>query len=86
VDWFADVDRIGAGVVDALLADGTFKVRAVTRKLDSEKALKLKARGVDVVFADLNSKDTAPLDKAMEGSEVVFGVSPYSPPRPRLRL
>lgn len=35
----------GGGVVDALLTDPAFKVRAVTRNVNSDKAQKLKARG-----------------------------------------
>jgi len=40
----------GGSVVTALLADGGFKVRALTRDVD--KAAQLKAKGVEVVVAD----------------------------------
>jgi hypothetical protein len=60
-------------VLNAILADGTFIPRAVTRNTSSENALKLKARGAEVVQADL--WDVESLKKAITGSEGVFGVS-----------
>ena len=65
---------IGSSVVNAILADGTFVPRAVTRDVSSESALKLKARGAEVVQADFS--DVESLKKAIAGSEGVFGVSP----------
>ena len=59
--------------MNAILADGTFTPRAVTRNTSSESALKLKARGAEVVQADL--WDVESLKKAMAGSEGVFGAS-----------
>ena len=58
--------------MNAILADGTFTARAVTRNTMSESAEKLKARGVQVVQADLS--DVESLKKAILGSEGVFGV------------
>lgn len=58
--------------MDALLADGTFTPRAVTRNLESDAAKKLKARGAEVVRADLGDKES--IKKAVAGSEGVFGV------------
>jgi uncharacterized protein YbjT (DUF2867 family) len=63
-------------VVNAILADGTFTPRAITRDVTSDAAQKLKARGVEVVQADL--WDTGSLKKAIAGSEGVFGVSGIS--------
>jgi uncharacterized protein YbjT (DUF2867 family) len=63
-------------VLESILADGTFVPRAVTRNTSSEVALKLKARGVEVVQADIS--DVESLKKAIVGSEGVFGVSPWS--------
>ncbi|KAJ7772956.1 NmrA-like family-domain-containing protein [Mycena maculata] len=63
----------GSAVVDALLKDGTFTPRAITRNPDSETSLKLKERGVQVVKAD--SGDKASLVSALQGSEAVFGVT-----------
>ncbi|KIL00309.1 hypothetical protein PAXRUDRAFT_768622 [Paxillus rubicundulus Ve08.2h10] len=65
----------GSSVLKALLADGTFAPRAVTRNPNSEKALKLKELGAEVVQADL--QDVPSLKNAMNGVEVVFGVTDY---------
>ena len=59
--------------MEAILADGTFVPRAVTRNPSSEAAQKLKARGAQVVEADLFKVDS--ITKAIQGSEAVFGVS-----------
>ena len=63
----------GGSVVRSLLADGTFAVRALTRKVDGEVAQKLKAAGVEVVAADL--EDVESLKKAFKGAYGVFGVT-----------
>jgi uncharacterized protein YbjT (DUF2867 family) len=42
----------GGSVVRALLADGSFKVAAVTRNTTSEQAQKLKGQGVETLQAD----------------------------------
>ena len=63
---------IGSSVIKALLADGTFTPRAVTRNTNSEKALKLKQLGAEVVQGDL--WNVASLKNAIKGSEGVFGV------------
>lgn len=63
----------GSSVVRALLADGTFAVRALTRKPDSEKAQALKAQGVEVVKADYH--DPPSLVKAYEGVYGVFAIT-----------
>ncbi len=46
----------GGGVVDALLSQGEFKVRAISRDPQSDKAKALTSRGVEVVQGDLNDK------------------------------
>jgi uncharacterized protein YbjT (DUF2867 family) len=56
----------------AILADGTFTPRAVSRDTSSESVQGLKAQGVEVVQADL--LDVESLKKAIVGSEGVFGV------------
>ncbi|KAI4522052.1 hypothetical protein GGG16DRAFT_102451 [Schizophyllum commune] len=67
----------GSSVVQALLKDGTFKPRAVTRNVDSEAAKKLAEQGAEVVAADLGDKQA--VKKAMEGAECVFAVTfPYA--------
>lgn len=61
---------IGSSVVNALLAEGTFTPRAITRNPASENAKKLAAKGVEVVKADLWDKTT--IKQAINGSEGVF--------------
>ncbi|KAJ7490657.1 hypothetical protein FB451DRAFT_1552296 [Mycena latifolia] len=63
----------GSAVVEALLKDGTFTPRAISRDPESEASLELKARGVEVVKGD--SGDKAGLVDALRGSEAVFGVT-----------
>ncbi|KAJ7490587.1 hypothetical protein FB451DRAFT_1079377 [Mycena latifolia] len=63
----------GEAVVNALLKEGTFTPRAVARNPESEAALKLKARGVEVVKGD--PLDKASLGSALRGSEAVFAVT-----------
>jgi len=75
---FGATGNQGSSVLNAVLADGTFTARAVTRDPSSAKALKLKERGVEVVQGDLWDKDS--LVKAMSGSEAVFGVTNYDDP------
>lgn len=62
----------GSSLLEALLEDGTFTPRAITRNPESEASLKLKARGIDVVKGDAGDK--ASLLSALHGCEAVFGV------------
>ncbi|KAJ7017441.1 hypothetical protein C8F04DRAFT_1094105 [Mycena alexandri] len=78
VSVFGATGLQGSAVVDALLKEGTFTPRAITRDSDSEASQKLKARGVQVVQG--NSLDKASLVRALEGSEAVFAVTvPHFP-------
>lgn len=63
----------GGGVVDALLKQGNWTVRAVTRS--AAKAQALAKRGVEVVEADLGDK--ASLIKAFEGAAGAFIVTDF---------
>ena len=45
-------------MVKALLADGGFKVRAVTRNPDSAKAKALSEQGSEVVKVDMDDKES----------------------------
>jgi uncharacterized protein YbjT (DUF2867 family) len=56
----------GGSVVDAALKSETYKVRAITRKINSDKAKALAARGVELAIADLNDEES--LIKAFEVS------------------
>ena len=67
----------GGGLVRAIVADqsGEWGVRAITRKLDSDKAKALKAAGVEVVAADLD--DVESLTRAFSGAYGAFCVTNY---------
>lgn len=65
-------------MVNALLADGTFTPRAITRNTTSEKALALKSKGAEVVEANLWDKES--IKKAIAGCEGVFGVTNFFDP------
>jgi hypothetical protein len=65
----------GGGVVNAFLNDPQYRVRGITRNVNSDKAKALTARGVEMVQAD--QKDEASLDKAFEGANVIFAVTDY---------
>jgi uncharacterized protein YbjT (DUF2867 family) len=65
----------GGGVIDALLKDSQYKIRGLTRKTTGDKADALRAKGVEVVAADLNSEES--LVKAFEGAYAIFAVTPY---------
>lgn len=62
----------GKSVVQSFLDDGTFKIRAVTRSVDSEAAKSLQTKGVEVVSG--NTKDPESLTEAFEGADVAFVV------------
>ena len=61
----------GGAVARRLIARG-FKVRAMTRKPDEEKARALASLGAEVVAADLN--DAASLERALAGAWGAFAV------------
>jgi len=65
----------GGGLVRAILADpaGGFKVRAVTRNPESEKAKALADAGAEVVQADID--DAASVKAALEGAYGAFFVT-----------
>lgn len=56
----------GGGVVQALLKDGVYKVRGVTRNPESSNATALASQGVEMVRADYD--DTDSLAKAINVS------------------
>jgi uncharacterized protein YbjT (DUF2867 family) len=65
----------GGGLINAILNDkeSGFKVRAITRNPDSEKAKKLAGKGVEVVKADVGNKES--LINAFKGAYGVFCVT-----------
>jgi uncharacterized protein YbjT (DUF2867 family) len=48
----------GGSVVDAALKSSIYKVRAITRNINSDKAKALAARGVELATADLNDEQS----------------------------
>jgi uncharacterized protein YbjT (DUF2867 family) len=60
------------GAIARHLADKGFKVRAMTRKVDSDAAKTLAAAGAEVVKGDLN--DAASLESALTGAWGTFAV------------
>ena len=67
----------GGGLVRAILNDknGPFTARAITRKVDSDKAKALADAGAEVVAADLD--DVKSLKQAFEGAHGVFCVTNF---------
>ncbi len=67
----------GSGLVRAILNDnlGEFKVRAITRNVNSDKAKDLVQKGVEVVSADLDNQNS--LKKAFEGAYGVFALTNF---------
>ena len=63
----------GGSVIRALLADGAWRVRAMTRDPRSVAALALRAAGVEVVRGDLT--DPVSLPAALEGADVVYAAA-----------
>jgi uncharacterized protein YbjT (DUF2867 family) len=67
----------GGGLVRAILADPSsgFRVRAITRKANGDKAAELRKLGAEVVEADLDNE--ASLAKAFEGAYGAYCVTNY---------
>lgn len=65
----------GNGVIQAILEDGKYTARALTRNPDGDKATALKQAGVEVVAADLDDVDS--MNRALEGVEKAFFVTNF---------
>jgi uncharacterized protein YbjT (DUF2867 family) len=65
----------GGAVTRALLADGEFAVRALTRNVESDAAGKLAGLGAEVVAADLYDVDS--LRRAFDGAYGAYLVTPF---------
>ncbi|KAK7976610.1 hypothetical protein PG989_015073 [Apiospora arundinis] len=73
----------GGSVANRLLASpDTYKVRALTRSPDGDAAQALRAKGAEVVHADVN--DAATLGPALAGADALFVVTAYWPSLPTL--
>jgi len=63
----------GGSVVSALLADGRYAIRGLTRDISSLAAQALTAKGVEMVFAQPADRES--VMNAFEGAYAVFGVT-----------
>ena len=63
----------GSAIITSLAANSEYKLRGLTRNPDSVAALRLRAKGVEIVQADLNYP--ASLRAAFAGSYAVYGVT-----------
>jgi len=72
---FGATGKQGGGVAAALLAEGKFTVRAVTRNQNSAKAQALKTQGAELVEADLEKPETIP--NAVKGAYGCFLITDY---------
>jgi uncharacterized protein YbjT (DUF2867 family) len=76
---FGSTGNQGGSVVRAILnhpqLSKEWKIRGITRNANKPDAQALVKKGVEMVSADLNSKDS--IAKAIEGSDAVFGVTNY---------
>lgn len=72
---FGATGKQGGSVISFVLKNlaSEYKIRGITRNVNSPKALALKNAGVDVVAADISQPST--VEKALEGADVVFSVS-----------
>ena len=72
---FGSTGAQGGGLARAILSDpnSEFKVRAVTRNANSEKAQQLAAMGAEVVEADIDDKES--IKTALEGAYGAFFVT-----------
>ncbi|TGO36847.1 hypothetical protein BHYA_0113g00200 [Botrytis hyacinthi] len=68
----------GGSVVASALKSGEYKVRGITRNVESASAKALTTQGVDMVAAD--TSDMASLVKAFEGSHAIFVVTDFFAP------
>ena len=63
----------GGSVLNSFIQDDQWKIRAVTRSTDSQKAKDIASRGVKVVAADLNDGNS--ISAAFDGAHAIFVVS-----------
>lgn len=65
----------GGSVARALLEDGTFRIRVVTRNPEQRAAKELKQQGAEVVRGDQD--DAASMELALAGAHATFIVTNY---------
>ncbi|TLD29075.1 hypothetical protein PspLS_04187 [Pyricularia sp. CBS 133598] len=76
---FGATGKQGGSIVEKFISDPTLKdewaVRGVTRDVSKDSAKKLASRGVEVISADMDDKES--VSKAVAGSHTVFSVTNY---------
>ncbi|PVF92672.1 NAD(P)-binding protein [Serendipita vermifera] len=72
---FTATGKTGGGMIKAILEDGTFSARAVTRNPESEAAKALASKGVEIVKADMGDPES--LEAALQGTYGVLGVTDW---------
>ncbi|CAO3657696.1 unnamed protein product [Umbelopsis ramanniana] len=68
----------GGSVVKALLQTGAYRIRGLTRNVNSDKAKALTAEGVEMVQANLSDKEE--VKRALENTDIVYGVTNFWDP------
>ena len=67
--------RQGGAVIKHLLQAGDFKIKALTRDIESHRAQHLRSLGVEILKADLDNVES--LFQALAGADGVFSVQNY---------
>lgn len=70
----------GRSAAEALLASGRYRVRGITRRIDSPEAFSLAVKGVELIGLPLDVGYQAAYVKAFQGSESVFLMTPSIAP------
>ncbi|KAB5593176.1 hypothetical protein CTheo_3406 [Ceratobasidium theobromae] len=65
----------GSSVVEHLLRDGAYRVRALTRNVTSKKSQALERQGVEVISCDLGCEEQ--VTAALHGAYAVFGLTNF---------
>jgi len=73
VTVFGATGKQGGAVVWALLKDGHYKVRGVSRTRDAQKAQRLQEKGVEIIKANITGEG---LDHAFKGAHAAFLITP----------
>jgi uncharacterized protein YbjT (DUF2867 family) len=68
----------GSGVIDALSSNPDWRIRGLSRDINSEKAKALTQRGIEMVSATFDDEDS--LDRAFVGANAIFAVTDFYEP------
>ena len=76
----------GRSVVNALMQSGHYRVRGITRRIDSAEALTLRNLGAELVSIPLDTGHQNDFAEAFRGSDSVFLLTPGIAPRNPMSL